>query len=317
MVPSRSPRGLIIDLVTPLRANGEIDGPGLGRLLDRVLPHVQAVFIASPTLGQGKNLSTAQREELLEKTLVVVRGRVPILVWISRDSQEKTRQALLKLEKTREKRKYSGPILWVDTPLYYHSNRGLPDYYRNLSSSVQGSYLLHNDPNLVKELARPLKRSNIRTSILKEIAKITSIEGLIFLGSLERARNYQKATRSRVDFRIYDGDESHFLQYPSLSGVVSAGANLAPRAWQRITDSSLNISGAGDAYPDQVRQIVETGEYLRKLMSLYRGAPVSLIKQVLSDLGLIEVPRNNLPGNNSEKRVRALKDLMAAYGDYP
>ena len=44
---SKALRGLIVDLVTPLRESGEIDGRSLGRHLDRILPHVQAVFIAN------------------------------------------------------------------------------------------------------------------------------------------------------------------------------------------------------------------------------------------------------------------------------
>jgi hypothetical protein len=85
-----APRGLIIDLITPLNKDGDIDGDGLGRHLERVLPHVQALFLASPYVGEGKNLASTQREELLEKSLLVVQGRVPILIWISQDTEEKT-----------------------------------------------------------------------------------------------------------------------------------------------------------------------------------------------------------------------------------
>ena len=108
-----TPRGLIIDLITPLRTSGDIDGRGLGQHLDRVLPHVQAVFIASPSMGEGQNLGPEQVEELFEKTLVVARGRVPVLVWISRDTGEKTTETLLLLKKRLDIRKYSGQVLYV------------------------------------------------------------------------------------------------------------------------------------------------------------------------------------------------------------
>ncbi len=118
MEVSISPRGLIIDLITPLKSNGDIDGRSLGKHLDRLLPHVQALLLASPYMGEGGNLKPPQREELLEKVLVVVRGRVPILVWISQDTEEKTTETLLLLRKVVETRKYTGPLFWVDTPLY-------------------------------------------------------------------------------------------------------------------------------------------------------------------------------------------------------
>ena len=63
----RSPRGLIIDLITPLNIGGDIDGRGLGKQLDRVLPYVHALLLASPYMGEGNHLKPTQREELLEK----------------------------------------------------------------------------------------------------------------------------------------------------------------------------------------------------------------------------------------------------------
>ncbi len=311
-----SPRGLIVDLITPLRSNGDIDGRGLGRQLDRVLPHVQALFIASPHMGEGQNLGPEQREELLEKTLVVVRGRVPVLVWISCETEGKTRATLSILEKRARKRDHGCQILWVDAPLYYHSNRGLPFLYQSLLDRTDRPCLLSNDPELIKVLARPLKRNNIRTSILKELVQIQGIRGLIFQGPLDRARNYQKVTLSRSDFRLYDGDEFQFLNHPSLSGVVSAGANLAPRAWQKITDSSLNQAVDQKAYPDYLHQIWETGTYLRDMRDIYRSEPIPLIKQVLSDMGTIEEPTAASKADSAPRDLQRLKEIMGRYGDY-
>jgi len=313
----RSPRGLIIDLITPLKRGGEIDGRALGKQLDRVLPHVHALLLASPYLGEGNHLEPTQREELLEKAIVVVRGRVPILFWISQNTEEKTRETLALLKKRLEIRNYKGPVFWVDTPLYYHSNRGLPEHYRNLSSAINEPLILHNDPELIKLLAKPLKRNNVRTSILKEIAQIDNIQGLIFFGSLDRANNYQKALRSRSDFRIYDGDESHFLSHPSVSGVISRGANLAPKAWHKITTSSLNWSGDQKDYPDYLKQIWEVGGYLSNLKDIYDNFSVPLIKHILSDMGVIESPTSTFGAENMEERIKRLRELMGQYGDYP
>ena len=267
-------------------------------------------------MGEGQNLGPEQREELLEKTLVVVRGRVPVLVWISRETEEKTRATLSILEKKVQKRDYGCQILWVDAPLYYHSNRGLPSLYESLLSQTERPCLLYNDPELIKALDHPLKRNNIRTGILKELVQIQGVCGLIFLGSLDRARNYHHVTLSRSDFRLYDGDEFQFLNHPSLSGVVSAGANLMPRAWQRITVSSLNQGADQKAYPDYLHQIWETGSYLRNVRESYHADPIHLIKQVLSDMGTIEEPANTSKADSPPHDLRRLKEIMAGHGDY-
>jgi dihydrodipicolinate synthase/N-acetylneuraminate lyase len=318
MKDSGSPRGLIIDLITPLNKSGDIDGRGLGQLLDRVLPHVQGVLLASPYMGEGKNLSPSQIEEVFEKSLVVARGTVPILIWISQEDEEQTKETLLLLKKRLDIRKYTGPVYWVDAPLLYHSNRGLAFHYKNLSSMVEEPFLLYNDPELIKLLAGPLKRTNIRTSILKELSRNDRIQGLVFLGSLDRSHNYQRAVRPRSDFRIYDGEETRFLKHPSLSGLVSAGANLVPGAWHKVTEFSLGLKGDRDGYPDQLQQIWELAAYLQELKDLYEGLAVPLIKQVLSDMNIIDSPLCTFKTKEDiGDKTKKMKDLMKEYGEYP
>jgi dihydrodipicolinate synthase/N-acetylneuraminate lyase len=169
---------------------------------------------------------------------------------------------------------------------------------------------------LVKALAHPLKRNNIRTNVLKDLVQIQGVCGLIFQGPLDRARNYHHVTLSRNDFRLYDGNESQFLNHPSLSGVVSAGANLVPRAWNRITVSSLNQGVDKKAYPDYLRQIWETGSYLRNVREAYRADPIRLIKQVLSDMGTIEEPATESEVHSLPHDLQRLKEIMSGFGDY-
>lgn len=132
------------------------------------------------------------------------------------------------------------------------------------------------------------------------------MEGLIFSGSLDRVQNYQKAVRSAGDFRIYDGEEARFLSHPSLGGIVSLGANLAPRAWQKVTGSSLNLDVAREKYPDRLQQIWEAGANISDLMSLYAGSSVPLMKLALFRKGILESPfsyRENADPENSKKMM--------------
>ena len=308
------PRGLVVELITPLNQDRSIDGRGLGRLLDQVSPLAHALFLASPNIGEGKNLSLDQRLDLLEKVLVVVRGRIPIFFWITREDEKKTTETLLGLKKSLKRRRYEGQVFWVDTPLYYHSNRGLPALYRNLSGMTSKPFILHNVPEFIKSLPKSLKRKNIRTAILKELVSLETIVGLIFLGSLDRAHNYQKACRSRAHFRIYDGDERHFMDHPSMSGVVSSGANLAPGPWQKITESSLRIPADQDNYLEYPHQVWDLGQYLRDLKGIYQQMPVTVIKEILADKGIIGTPTCTFPTKDVEESKRRARELMDRYG---
>ena len=311
-----APRGLIVDLVTPLKENGEIDGRGLGRHLDRILGHVHAIFLASPYAGEGINLSAPQREDLLDKALVVVRGRMPLFVWVTGEREEETKHNLLLLQKRVEARKYAGPVLWVDTPLHYHSNRGLPLLYRNLCTGSKRPWVLHNDPELIRSLGRSFKRTNIRTAVFKLLSRVEDIRGLIFLGPLEREGNYRRAVRKRSDFRIYDGDESRFLKHPSMSGVLSAGANLAPKAWRKIVDASLNMADGREDYPDRLQQLWEAGARLQNLLEIYRPFPAPVLKGALAGMGILESLRSTVRAEGGEEKAKALIEEVRNSGEW-
>ena len=302
-------RGLIVELISPI-TNGKIDGRGLGRLLDRVLPYVEMVYLFSPYGGMGRELNVDLREELFDKSLVVIKGRVPIMVWITQDSKEDTKKTLTTLKRRVKKRRYSDPVLWVDSPLLYHSNRGLMDNYRELLELVSEPFLLHNIPDLVRDLNRPFKRKNIRTSILKELIKLENIKGLIHSGKIDRAQNYQKAVSHREDFRIYDGNEANFLRFPSMSGVVSVGANLSPKNWHRITHFSIESIDTDGQYPDELKQIWRYGQYVMRLLELYRPFPSEIIRGVLSKMGILKEGNIN-PG--LDKSIDKIIDLMKEY----
>jgi dihydrodipicolinate synthase/N-acetylneuraminate lyase len=145
--------------------------------------------------------------------------------------------------------------------------------------------VLHNDPGLIELLDRPLKRSNIRTSIVKELGVMEGITGLVFCGSLARVNNYQKSLSRSSDFRVYDGDETRFLEHPSMSGVVSVGANVAPGMWSTITRSSLGIREDEDP-----GRLFELGALLKDLLRIYRKNPGGIMKKALFDLKVIDSP---------------------------
>jgi dihydrodipicolinate synthase/N-acetylneuraminate lyase len=288
MAASTLPRGLILDLVTPLKPDATLDDRGLARLLRRVLPHVQGILLAGPCAGEGEHLPAGLREALLRRAIQETEGRIPLLVWVSQSSADTVKETVDLLRKRVKRERYRGEVFWVDTPLYYQGNRGLTHYYEEMADRSDGKWVLHNDPELIRPIKRPLKRENIRTSLLKRICMLEGVEGLIFSGSLERAYNYQKAVRSAPGFRIYDGEETRFLSHPSLGGIVSLGANLMPRAWQKVTSSSLGLER--EEYPDRIQQIFEAGAQVGELIGLYRRNSAPLVKQALFGMGILESP---------------------------
>jgi len=290
MEANKLPRGLIVDLITPLDDTGGIDREGLGALLAKVLPHADGILLAGPQMGEGRGLGLQFKAELLEKASAFVQGKVPLFFWISEDSVEATKELLDHLNGVLESTGYSGMIFWLDSPLVYHSNRGLYRHYQDFTEMTGHPFVLYNDAGLIELLEKQLKRSNIRTNILKDLSRIEKIMALVFRGSLTRVNNYQKALNKRPDFKIYDGDEAQFLEHPSLSGILSMGANLAPGIWSTVTRASLGMLEEGERKPGYVNQIWEMGQILKDLMGMYRRSPVWTVKKALSDLKVIKSP---------------------------
>jgi len=306
------PRGLIVDLITPLTAGGIPDLEGLGRLIKRVAPYADGILAAGPSAGEGYALDSDARAGIMDAALAAAGGKVPLFIWITADGTEKTFSCLETLEHAAEK--VPGDMLyWMDTPLFYHSNRGLAGHYEEMSKLTGRHLVLHNDPEFITGLNNPLKRVNIRTAILKELANLKFIAGLVFSGSMDRARNYQKACRLRPGFRIYDQNEGNFLDFPSMSGAVSIGSNLAPREWHRITETSLRRTGGDSDYPDFLHQIWETGRRVRALREIYMEAPVPVVKGALHRMGVISSPRTT---DHCQAEVSgAVQQLLEETGD--
>jgi dihydrodipicolinate synthase/N-acetylneuraminate lyase len=316
MATNPLPRGLIVELITPLLKNGDIDVKGLERHINDMMPHVHGIYAGGPVMGEGANLSPEQREELFHRTLLAVQSRLPVLTWISAPTVEGTEAMLLSLRKRIATLGYTGPVFWVDTPLYYHSNRGLEAAYERMSSMVDEPFVLVNDPEFVKTKAQSFKRLNIRTSILKNLASREKIKGLIFSGSLERAYNYRKAVRSNPDFMIYDGDESQFLEHPNLNGILSRGANLAPAPWKIVTSSSLNLGGNAEDYPDRMRQVMEAGRHLNDLKDIYNRHGADFFRQVLARTGIFDEqmqPSGSEEVKNDVEKIAAMIEERRNY----
>jgi dihydrodipicolinate synthase/N-acetylneuraminate lyase len=276
------PRGLILALVTPLDEKGGIDWPSFTKLAERALPFFDGLLIGDGFVGEGISLSNPRRLELLRGCGEAIPGKKPLLLCPTASTEEETLSNVEALGSLYA-RKGKEAVFWVDLPLWYHSNRKLPQLYEEWAKRTPLSILLYNHPQLISRLNRSLKRNNIRTAVLKRLAENEQVVGLIQAGDLNRTIHYQRAVRSRRDFRIYDGNERNFLNQPSASGVVSGGANLLPEEWREIVSASLSLA------EDPARSLIllKQSQKLRELNQALQMNPAQSLKFALHRLGII------------------------------
>ena len=284
---SPPPRGLILALVTPFDEKGRIDWPTLNRLIERALPFCDGLFIGEGLVGEGLSLANPMRLELLKGSWEAVSGRRPLLLCPTARTTEETLGNVEALGRLPYDGGSKESLFWVDLPLWYHSNRKLPHLYQEWARRTPFAILLYNHPYLISKLNHSLKRSNIRTAVLKRLSENEQIVGLIQAGILKRTIHYHRAVRGRRDFRFYDGDEKSFLNQPSSSGLVSMGASLMPEEWREIVSASLSLS------EDPARSIalLEQSQRLRQLGQALRANPAKTLKFALQRLGLIPLAK--------------------------
>jgi dihydrodipicolinate synthase/N-acetylneuraminate lyase len=285
--PSGLPRGLICPLVTPLRTGDLLDRAHLDRLIAHVGKGADALLLGDLIWGEGRGLSVKTRSEMVVATLEIAQGRWPVLVTITSSTGKATQELLSAVDHFVSRSGYAGSLLWVDYPMYYRSNRGLPQWYEHLAQATEIGFVLGNNPLLVGKRRRRVAHTNIRTSVLKKTSQVPAVCGLVFNGALERLMNYYRAVRHRRDFRFYDGDEMAFIEQPSSNGVVAGGANLLPRIWRDVTWSCLNRYDVHQQYPDHRAQIVEAGRMLQEFQALYAGNPAAFLKRMLHVAGVL------------------------------
>ncbi len=311
MQSAEPPKGLICPLVSPLKGS-RVDTASLQRLIEHILGgRVDAVLLNGPVWGEGIALSREERLNLVEAALDIVRGRCPVLISITGNTAKETSLIVSELDHLIYRYNYPGPIFFVDTPICYHSNRHLPQFYKALALETSFEFILYNNPSLVHRFKKSMYHKNIRTSVLKKLSENNRIAGLIFTGRMKRSLDYQQAVRYHQRFRIYDGDEKNFLDRPSSSGVLAGGSNFLPAAWREITYSSLNIYDTQRTYSDHIYQIWEAGNMLRNFYNFYCKEPAAIVKQILQIMGIISDGRTvESSGGLSNSKVEDIKELL-------
>jgi len=164
---NKLPRGLICPLITPLKTGDVLDAATLERLIGHAGIGADALLLGDVFWGEGLVLGADTRIEMASAALEIVQGKWPVLITITSDTSEAALGLLARIESFIERSGYPGSVFWVDYPIYYHGNRGLPQFYEAVASDTAIPLILGNHPGLMQRRKRPIKHKNIRTSVLK------------------------------------------------------------------------------------------------------------------------------------------------------
>ena len=281
--------GSICALVTPFTAEGAVDMPAFGRLLDvQLAGGTQGVVVAGST-GEAHMLEHDEYERLLAFAVERVAERVPVLAGTGEAGTAKT------IALTRRAKQLGADAALVVAPFYVRPTQdGLHRHFIEIAEHGGLPVVLYNVP------------SRTGCDLLPDtVARLREHAGIIGIKEAVGTQGRMAAIAELVstDFVYLSGDDGTALQAMRLgaAGVISVVANLVPKAF-----------GAFCTAATQGRQAEAERLYtgLAPLIEALNCAPNPIaVKAGLPELGLglagLRLPLVELEEGPGRARIRA------------
>lgn len=202
-------------IVTPMNADGSINFPEFGKLIDYNIEHGVDAIIVCGTTGEAATMTHEEHIETIRYCVERVNKRVPVIAGTG------SNDTAYAIELSKEAEKVGADALLSVTPYYNKaSQRGLVKHFSAIADSVNIPIVLYNVPS----------RTGVNISIdaYKELAKHPNI-----VATKEATGNMDLMAQisAYTDLDIYSGNDDEVLPCLSLGGkgVISVTSNLMPQ----------------------------------------------------------------------------------------
>ncbi|MCL6445497.1 MAG: 4-hydroxy-tetrahydrodipicolinate synthase [Alicyclobacillus sp.] len=206
---------LVTAMATPFDATGAVDDEGLQRLVNHLLGTGTTALVVLGTTGESPTLSHDEKLRLIERTLMYVDGRVPVLAGTGSNDTA----ASVTLSREAEALGVQG--LLVVSPYYNRpTQEGLRTHFLRIADAVSVPIMLYNVPNrtsvnIAAETVLRLAEEVPHIVAVKEASGDFDQIGAITAGKAD-------------DFAVYSGDDKLTLPIMALGGygVVSVASHV-------------------------------------------------------------------------------------------
>lgn len=221
-------RGTGVALVTPFKANMDIDYDALGRVIDFVIKDGAEYVVTLGTTGETPTLDKQEKVDLINYTYDKVNSRTPVVVGVGGSNTAELVKELetLPLEKA---------IAILSTGPYYSkpSQEGIFQHYKTLAEATPKPIMLYNVPGRTGR--------NINADTILRLAKeVDNIAGIKEAGG-DMAQCMQVLRDKPADFLVVSGDDA--LTLPQIAcgmeGVISVAANAFPKTFSEMVRQSI------------------------------------------------------------------------------
>ena len=287
-------RGCGTALVTPFRQDETIDETALRSLVDWQIDSGIDFLVPCGTTGETPTLSRDEWRRVIEITIEVGAGRVPILAGATSNA---THEAVAKAKEL-------AAIPGVDAVLtaspYYNkpTQEGQYRHFRAIAEAIDKPIILYNVPGRTS--------ANLEPSTVARLAGVPNIVG-VKEASGNMSQIAEVCNVVPENFLVFSGDDAITLPVIALGGVgiISVASNEIPREMAEMTRAALHNDW------DTARRIHR--KYLTLMQTNFIESSPLPVKAVLAMMGKIEeVYRLPLLPMRRDTRSRLQKVAMEA-----
>ena len=222
-------RGCGTALVTPFHQDGSIDEAAIRNLIAWQVESGIDFLIPCGTTGETPTLSRDEWLRVIDTTVEVVAGRVPIMAGATSNSTQEA------VEKAREVASRPGVNAILTASPYYNkpTQEGQYRHFKAIAEAVDKPIILYNVPGRTS--------ANIEPGTLARLSEVPNI-----LGVKEASGNISQIAEVLnvvpESFLVFSGDDAITLPVIALGGVgiISVASNEIPAEMAALTRAALN-----------------------------------------------------------------------------
>jgi 4-hydroxy-tetrahydrodipicolinate synthase len=219
--------GSMVALVTPMRADGSLDGDCLNKLVEFHISSGTDAIVAMGTTGESATLNVEEHLSVVQQVVQQVNGRVPVIAGTGANSTSEA------IELSQRAADLGVDAVLLVTPYYNRpTQEGLYLHHKAIAEAVNIPQILYNVP--CRTACDMLPETVARLSTINNIIGIKEATG-------DLSRVEQIKALSDDNFELYTGDDANTVDFilAGGQGAISVTANVAPAAMHEMCEAAL------------------------------------------------------------------------------
>lgn len=207
-----------VAIITPMKANGEIDYPAFDKIIEQQIAGGTDAIIVCGTTGEASTQSHEEHLETVKHCIEKVNHRVPVIAGTGSNCTETA------VYLSQEAEKYGADGVLLVSPYYNKATQnGLYQHFKTTADAINIPVILYNVPS--RTGSNILPATAVR--LAKDCKNIVAIKEAS--GNISQIAELASLANGCID--IYSGNDDQIVPILSLGGkgVISVLANVAPK----------------------------------------------------------------------------------------